>query len=168
MEVIEAIRYLGEHPDFKAWKKNNEDTYFSYAFNMIEEGHENPWQLGFYDKKKDRLTSFIVTAKQISINSEEEVFKAEHMEVLPIETEKIKTKVTEILNKAADLQKKEHKTEKPVKIIIILQKLGDIGLIWNITYVTQTMKILNIKLKAENGEIIEHKLHSLFEFHDKV
>ena len=47
------------------------------------------------------------------------------------------------------------------KIIAIIQNL-DKEQIWNVTFLTQSFKTLNLKIKSDNGEIIEKKLDSLF------
>ena len=167
MEVLEALEILKNNPTFKDWKKHNEETYFSYGFNVIEKEKENPWQLGFFDKKNDKLTSFTVLEHDIIISPQEDAFKPETMEIMPIEVEKVKKNLQEILQKAEGLQKKEYKAEIPMKIIAILQNLENFGTIWNITFVSRTMKTLNIKINSENGNILEHKLHSLFEFQSK-
>ena len=57
----------------------------------------------------------------------------------------------------------EYKQETPFKIITILQKL-DIGQVYNITYVTQSFKVLNFKIDSSNGKVLKKSLKSIMEF----
>jgi len=52
----------------------------------------------------------------------------------------------------------------PVKIIAILQNLENLGNVWNLTFVIAAFNTLNMKINAENGKIVEHKLSSILSF----
>lgn len=163
MEVNDALELLNADSGFNEWKKTHVDNYFSYALSIVDKGHDAKWQIGFYDRSKDRLTSFIVGKESVAVESDQEVFKEESGTVMPIDMDMAKITLTKALEKAEEVQKASYPLQKPVKIIAVLQRLEEFGNIWNITYVTGSMKTLNIKLNAENGQAIEHKLHTLFE-----
>jgi uncharacterized protein YpmB len=55
--------------------------------------------------------------------------------------------------------------EIPTKKIFILQQKE--SPIWNITYLTQSLNILNMKINAETGQIIEEKIESAMNFQKK-
>lgn len=55
--------------------------------------------------------------------------------------------------------------EIPSKKIFILQQKE--SPIWNITYLTQSLNILNMKINAETGQIIEEKIESAMNFQKK-
>lgn len=152
---------LKNSKEFKNWKKKNPKTFLSYGFIIIPK--ETCWKAGFYHPGKDVITSFIINDK-IKIEQEEQIFKPEKMHVNKLDIKKIKTNHKQALKTAEKLQKQKYKNHNPIKTILILQNLEKQGTIWNITYITQTLETLNIKISAQTGKILEHKLVKLFEF----
>ncbi|MBW2965623.1 hypothetical protein KY342_00800 [Candidatus Woesearchaeota archaeon] len=158
----EALKILEESNEFKKWKKKNPSTYLSHGFLIIESTDYN-WKIGYYDKKKDKLTSFDV-GKKITIEPEEDVFKKEKSkDVKKLDLDKVKLDLSEAVAISKQLQEEEYSTENPTKIIAILQKI-DAGQVWNITYLTQNFNTLNFKIKTETGRVLEKKLTGLMEF----
>jgi hypothetical protein len=163
MDIKPALKKLEDSLAFKEWHKKNKDTYFSYAFKIQQEMPDE-WQLGFYDKKKDKITTFVVNDSAISIRPEEEVFKKEESKVNEINLEKVKLTFEAVLGKANEFQQKNYQNDKSIKTIAILQNIVEYGTIWNITYVTEAFNTLNMKIDASNGKVVEHKLSSVFDF----
>ena len=163
MELKPALKALEQSDDFKVWHKNNKDTYFSYAFNIPQE-NPNDWQIGYYSKKKDKITTFIVSGDQIEIKPEEEVFKKEETQVKKIDLGKIKLNLDNALSSADKFQKEKFPKDKSIKTIAILQNIQILGNVWNITYITEAFNTLNMKISAENGKVIEHSFSSIFSF----
>ena len=163
MELEQAIRKLNGDRQFNSWKKSRANAYFSYAFRMFLDS-EDDWQIGYYDKDNDKITTFVVKENAVDMKSEEDVFKEESTSVLPIDKSKLKLKLDKIMDKAKKFQSSKYPKEIPVKIISILQNLDNIGTIWNITYITASFNTLNMKIKADDGSIAEHKLLPLLSF----
>ncbi|MBW2978446.1 hypothetical protein KY331_06385 [Candidatus Woesearchaeota archaeon] len=158
----EALKELENSKKFKDWQGNSSGVFLSYGFLMVSGDKEDSWKIGYYHKKDDMITSFNVGEK-IEIEPESEVFKRETTKINEIDLKKIKFDIDKAVEIAKRLQEEKYANEKPNKIIVILQKIK-IGQIWNITYITQTMKTLNFKINTETGKILEHKLTSLFEY----
>lgn len=163
MELEQALGKLEKDNGFNKWKKSKAGSYFSYAFMMVMGAEENDWQIGYYDKAADKITTFVV-GDSVEIKPEEEVFKKESMKVLPIDKKKIKINLNNIIDSAKNFQHKKYPNDEPVKIIAILQNLEDTGTIWNITFVTAAFNTLNMKIQADNGKVVEHKLSSIISF----
>jgi len=163
MDLKSALKKLEVSKDFKAWNKKNKNTYFSYAFK-IQQDMTNEWQLGFYNSKKDKITTFVINDSSIRIRPEEDVFKREETKVNKINIEKIKLTFEAALNKADYFQSKNYPNDKSIKTIVILQNISSYGDIWNITYITESFNTLNMKIDASNGKVIEHNLASVFSF----
>lgn len=163
MDLKPALNMLEESRDYKDWHKKNKDTYFSYAFTIPQEMPDE-WQLGFYDIKKDKITTFVVNRNAISIRPEEEVFKKEESKINEINLKKVKLSFEAVLSKASEFQQKNYPNDKSIKTIAILQSITSYGDIWNITYITESFNTLNIKIDASNGKIVEHDLSSVLSF----
>ncbi len=163
MDLKPALKKLEESLAFKKWKQNNKDTYFSYAFKIPQE-MPNEWQLGFYDKKKDKITTFVINRDNIKIRAEEDVFKKEDMKVNEIQLDKVKLTFDSAIEKASEFQQKNFPKDMGIKTIAILQNITGFGNVWNITYITEAFNTLNMKIDAFNGKILEHNIASVFSF----
>jgi hypothetical protein len=157
----DALKILEESSEFRSWRKKNPKTYLSYGFYVIDNEDVN-WKIGYYDGKKDKLTSFDVGSK-IKIEPDEEVFQAKKKKVEKLDLEKVKFDLADAVGIAKNLQEEEFVTENPTRIIAILQKI-EVGQVWNITCLTQNFNTLNFKIKTETGRVLEKKLTSLMQF----
>lgn len=164
MDLKPALEKLKQTKDFKQWTKNNKNDYFSYGFKIVQEMGSDDWQLGFYNRKKDRITTFVLAGDNIQIRPKEEVFKKQDMEVNEVELKKVKLTFDEAVNSAEKFQQKKFPKDKSIKTIAILQNISKIGNVWNITYITETFNTLNMKIDASTGKIAEHSISSIFSF----
>ena len=164
MELKDSFKKLQESQDFRKWRQKNKNAYFSYAFKIPQEMGLNDWQLGFYDEKKDKITTFVVENENIKVRPEEEIFKKEETKVEGIQLNKVKLTFDNAIEKANEFQQKNFPKDKSVKTIAILQNIGKFGNIWNITYITGAFNTLNMKINASNGEVLEHNASSVFSF----
>ena len=163
MDLKPVLRKLEESSDFKKWKQENKNTYLSYAFKIPQE-MLSEWQIGFYNKKKDKITTFTIEGGNIKIKPEEGVFKKERTKVNEIQLTKVKLTFDDAIEKADEFQQKNYPRDKSIKTIVILQNMHNLGNIWNITYITKAFNTLNMKIDAENGKILQHQLSSVFSF----
>ena len=164
MDLKPSLKKLQESSDFKKWHTKNKETYLSYAFKIPQEMKDSEWQFGYYNKKKDRITTFVITNDGITIRPEEEIFKKEDIKISGIEIDKIKLSFDDAAQRAEELQRKNFPKDKSIKTIVILQNAQGFGNVWNITYVTEAFNTLNMKIDASTGKIVEHNLTSVLSF----
>lgn len=167
MDLKAALQKLEQSQHFRKWHQKNKGTYFSYAFKIPQEMQKDEWQLGFYNSKNGKITTFVMLNDDIKIRPEEDVFKREETKISQIELDKIKTSFDDAIKKANEFQNKNFPKDRSVKTIVILQNMPELGNIWNITYVTESFNTLNMKIDASNGRILEHNLTSIFSFRQK-
>lgn len=163
MDLKPALKRLEQSQDFRKWHNRHKNTYFSYAFKILQE-MPNEWQLGFYDKKKDKITTFVISNEGIKVRLEEKVFKKEDMDVNEVKLDKIKLTFDNAITKANEFQQKNFPKDKSIKTIAILQNIDKLGNVWNITYITEAFNTLNMKIDASNGKVLEHNIASVFSF----
>jgi len=149
--MLEKYNKLTDSKVFKEWKENNKKDYLcSYVLvNDIP-------QFDFYNPKTDKITSFIIN-KEIEIKKEQNIFKKSKDKIYELKLDRVKItikKAEEIIN---NLEK--YKKENFNKKIIILQSKKDP--LWNISLITNSLNILNIRIDATNGEIISETFESL-------
>ena len=163
MDLKDALNTLEKDAKFISWRKKHKDDYFSYAFRTFMDGNDDEWQLGYYNKQNDSLTTFVLNGK-ITIREGEEVFKKPDMDILEIKLDDFKMTLDEIMKKANSHIKSKYPNEKSIKIIAVLQNLSDLGLVWNMTFITETFNVLNMKINASNGKILQEKLEPIISF----
>lgn len=166
MELKEVVKKLESSKEFKEWKKDNESSYLAHIFKMIDKPNEKVWQVGYYDKDKDTITTFTIGDGFITKNPESEIFKKEETKIPELALSKVHKGIEDALGIANTFQGDKYPKEKPIKIIVILQNLP-IGQVYNVTFVTQTFNTLNIKINAADGKILKHQLISLMDFRAK-
>lgn len=164
MDLKPALEKLEDSQDFKKWCQKNKNTYFSYAFKIPQEMGLNDWQLGFYDNKKDKITTFELSNGNIKIRDEEDVFKKEDAKVNEVHLDKVRLTFDNAIEKAHEFQQKNFPKDKSIKTIAILQNISKLGNIWNITYITEAFNTLNMKIDASSGRVLQHHLSSIFSF----
>lgn len=162
MEVINTLERLEANKEFREWQKKNKASFLAHVFKMIDDANVSDWQVGYYNKD-DTITTFIITPQDIKMAETENIFKKPDAKILKLDKEKIKIDITEALQTAEKTQVKEYKSESPYKIITILQKL-DLGQVYNITYVTQSFKVLNFKIDSSSGKVLKKTFQSIMDF----
>jgi hypothetical protein len=157
-DVKKELMELQDSEVYLAWKDNHPDAYLTHAFCMYESKGQVDWQFGFYHKDTDKITTFVME-DMIKKMPESEVLKRDDM-LNPVDMTKVDIDLMTALNVARTLQEEKYKGQSPLKIIVLLQNLRE-GLVWNITYLTQGFKTLNIKISAETGDVVDSSLKSL-------
>lgn len=162
MDFKTALKKLKNSSEFKKWVSKNKKSYLTYAFTMIENSEKSEWQIGYYDKKLDKVTVFTINNK-IEINPEQDIFKKPGTAVKKVNLKDVKFGLDKILKKTQTIKEKKYPKELVTKTIAILQNI-DLGQLWNITLVTSSLNTINIKIDAKTGKTIKHELVSLFQF----
>ncbi len=162
MNFKTVLKKLKESSEFKEWISKNKEAYLTYAFTMIENLENSEWQIGYYDKKLDKVTIFTINGN-IEINPEQDVFKKPGTSVKKINLKDVKFGLDDSLKKANDIKEKKYSKETITKTIAILQNI-DLGQLWNITLITSSFNTINIKIDAKTGKTVKHELISLFQF----
>jgi len=111
---------------------------------------DNQLQFDYYNH--EIITSYIMKDKIEIIK--DKIYKKPTTEIKELNLGKIKI----TLNQALEITNKELNDQVQRKIII-LQNLDEPT--WNISYITTSFKILNIKINAINGKIINKTYESI-------
>ncbi len=159
MKLKEEVEKLETTREFKEWRSKNKKDFLVSLFFISDKPNEI--QIDYYNEEKGTITSFSVSEEKIRVIEGEEVLSSPESKIKPLNLENV-VELQEALEKATSFQRQEYEKEKPYKTIMILQNTGVI--IWNITFITHTFKILNIKLNALTKEIISHKIQPIFNF----
>lgn len=159
-ELKKAIKELQKFKAFKEFKKKNPRAYLASCVTIIDGKNIGDWQLDYYQPKKHKMTTFIIKDK-IELKGEDDIFQKEKKEIKELHLKGMKISLEKALEILEGLRKKKYEGDSPNKIIAVLQMLEDKA-VWNLTLLTTTLKILNVKLSAGNGTVLEEKIENVF------
>ncbi len=125
----------------------------------IENIDSTPWQLDFYDKKADTITSYTLGDK-IEVTEDAKVFKEENTKIEELDFKNIKIDFDDLKKKLQEILSSRNETPVKITIILQVQKFP----VWNIIYITKKFNLLNIKVNAKDGVVLEEKIVPLLSF----
>jgi hypothetical protein len=139
--------FMEFHPDYKL----SHFFFVSEKMNMLDE------QIGFYSEKVDKVVSFDLVKHSVS----EPENAAKTSGTIPsFNLDNVNLDIDETLKMAEEIMKENYSSHNPTKYICILQVLEGI-LMWNITIVTNTLNMINIKMNAKHPKVITHNIQSI-------
>ena len=110
MDILHALSEVERSSSFKSWKAKHKSAYLSHAFKMFEDDHKE-WQLGFYEPKTEKITTFLETPEKVSLRPAEEVFKKEeHVEKLTLPSNILP--LSEVLVRTSQFQEQHYPKDK--------------------------------------------------------
>jgi hypothetical protein len=160
VKIIDVIKTVENSEEYQTFIKNDPKNYLVHMFCMRDAHEAKDWQVGYYLKNSDKVTVFDYQEDKISILPAEEALK-EKRHIPPLKIEDIKIDVDAAMDTVEDILKKNYSAESIVKAIVLLQNLPEYGQLWNITVITLTFHVINIKINAISGELIKHTKESL-------
>ncbi|MBI5002382.1 hypothetical protein HZC31_03290 [Candidatus Woesearchaeota archaeon] len=141
---------------FQNWKKEQQG-YLVHFFCM----NEKEVQVGYYDEKKDVIATF-VKAEEITKTEDKEIFRQEK-KIAPLDMHNVKISMKDAEQKAEALQKQKYPGDLVSKKIIVLQTINNIPT-YNMTLITMTFKMINIRVDAATGNVLEEKMQPIMDF----
>lgn len=162
MEFEEIVKKAQSSKEFKEWKEKHKEYYLAHAFVMLDKANEGVWQLGYYDKQSNNVATIILQGDAVSIIPEQEILKASQ-EITELNPADVKLSVKEALETASKCIKENYPKELILKNFFIIQHLDE-GTVFNITYLTQTFKTINIKISTTDGKIFKHTIAAIANF----
>jgi len=161
MEFKQALEILKTNQEFKAWKSKHSSHFLINAFVMLEPQEKaNNIQLGYSTTSGKKITSFIVSKDNVELFTDE-VYKRPEKKLTKLNPEKVKTTFHQAIKIAQHQKQLIYPAEETTKKIIILQ--NEKGEQWNITFVTKSFNMLNFRIDANSGTLLEHKKTSLLQ-----
>ena len=158
--LLDILDRLEQSPEFTAFHAQDPTAFLAHIFLMEDPANKDQVQIGYYDAAKERMTTFVVNNDSIQVLSELEVFKKPDAEILPLDRNAVSFDDQHILAKADQTQQEKYPGHHITKRLFILQHLS-IGQVFNVTYITQAFKTINMKFDSRTGELKKHHLDSL-------
>lgn len=146
------FKKLSSSAEFKGFKLKNKSAFLTACFLVVEGGS---WQFDFYDSKSKLVTSFEVS-DVIKVSPADKVLRDKDSAISELELPKVKVGFDKALKLSQDFIAFHYPSDKFfTKTIVILQNFKG-SVIWNFTFLTSTLKLINIKLDAVSGKVLSH------------
>jgi len=143
-----VLKRLNTSPKFQTYIKKNPDSYLTNAICIDE------WQINYFSPKTELITIFKINTKITSkIVSEKRIFPKLNLN--------LKLDLKDALKILKKQISKFYSSETFTKTIIILQQ--DKEPLWNITKLSSSIKIFNMKISALSGKIIHESYDNLID-----
>lgn len=155
LNLDESFKRLDASKELKDFKSKNESA-FLYACFYVSDGN---WQFDFYNPKDTMITTFEVS-DSVKMMPVDKAFKSDKTKISKLHIDKVKFGFEKAVDAVNKFVAKQYPGDKFfTKTIVILQNL-DNKIVWNITFLTSTLKLLNVKLDASSGDVISHCVES--------
>lgn len=146
LDFKQALSKLQASEIFRNYQKKNPSSYLTNSLYIHE------WQINYFSPKTNVITSFTINSKikKKTLEAKNQKFPALNQNKIHVDIEKA------IGMSANELGKSEGVT------IIIIQTENSVP-VWNISIPTPSLKVINVKISAESGEILERSEKSIIE-----
>jgi hypothetical protein len=161
MDYGHAYRELTASKLFRQWQKEHPRAYLSHFYSSLSNDFSTgTWEIGFYHPDHDKITVFVI-ADNIEMKPESEVFKSQGT-VEELDIQRVAIGQQDALAIVQHIHAEKYPNEHLLKGFLILQQFHH-QLMWNISFVTQRMTILNVKIDAITGSIIADNVLTVVE-----
>lgn len=150
LEFKAVLRKLNNSEKFKTYLKKNPDAYLTNALFLKN------WQLNFFSPSKQLITIF-----NININNKITTQTSREERTFPKLDTALKLDSKEALKILESQISKFYSSETFTKTIIILHQNSEP--VWNITKLSSSLKILNLKISALSGKILQESYNRLID-----
>jgi len=157
-DIEDILKGVQETKEFNTWIRENNNSYLCSVFRLSEDNSN--WQIDYYNPETKMITSFLKEKNVVVINTDK-IFGKNHT-INELKIENVRIDITKAMESINTLLKDKYKSESPYKSIVILQDLQET--LWNITLIMQSLNILNIRISATTGIVLEEKMSSIFSF----
>ncbi|HIG92622.1 MAG TPA: hypothetical protein VJI32_06395 [Candidatus Nanoarchaeia archaeon] len=148
---------------FLQWKKQHTKGFLSHFFCSLTADFavKSNWEVGFYDPATEKITVFAwLDNGSFAVKAADDVFKKPDATV---EELKMSTMTAEA-DKPFDTFTESVGSFFPGEVLgdgfLIVQNWQG-ATIWNFTFITKTLKFVNVKIDAGDGEVMSHEVIDL-------
>ena len=165
MEFQSLIKELENTSLFNAWRVRVPDAFLAHIFVLLDETNRGTYHVGYYDPNNERMTTFVVGKGTVDIIEDQEVAKAAGAHLQPLDITLVNDTEKKVLQEAEKIRKEHYAKALVFKSFYIIQAIDD-QQVYNITFMTQDFKTINIKLDMQR-ELISHDCKALADFISK-
>lgn len=153
LDIIESLERVSESAEVRDALT---DAYFCSAITFVlPEKPVDYWDLNYYNPKRGDISHVHVTLDSIELKSVDAPLKQNEPKEINIKT--VRIGIDDALKTAGEVQGKTYKSAVQ-KIFASLFSDSEDAAVWGITFILTNMKILQVKIDAHSGSVIDSKL----------
>lgn len=159
MNPNELLTKLKEDELHQNWNKEHPDNFLSHLFCQIDSECKlkSGWETGFFDPVSGKITVFVeLENKSFAIKPADDVFKKEDEKVEKLDLNGVKIALPTAIENCQTALKKDFPSEIPGDGFLTLQTIND-KVVWNFSFITKSLKFVNVKIDAETGDEERHE-----------
>ncbi|MDO8628778.1 MAG: hypothetical protein Q7R56_03415 [Nanoarchaeota archaeon] len=154
MDVVKVVEKLRADAKFQEWQVANKKSFLYIVFAIRAD--PQTWEIGFCNPKDNTAKTFIVGDTVDDVAEESKIFKPADEKVDELRLDKVTINVDRALGIVEAVRVTDYPQEQANKTIIILQQLKKP--LWNVTLLTSSLNVLNVKIDARSGDVLEKSL----------
>jgi hypothetical protein len=152
-DVHTTVELVEGSKEFQEFNAQNPHHYLVHAFSATG----TPLELGYYGKEADRIVVF--KTNPIVAMPPEEIFKEEGKVLHALDLTAVRFGLKEALDRAEKQRQQVYPRHECMRTIAILQQAD--RPVWNITLVTNTLNMINMKIDAMTGELVSRDMQNI-------
>lgn len=156
--IKELFASLTKDELFQVWQEKHPRAFLSHFFSPLDVNCNllSVWEIGYFDIDTNKITVFISGKKNFAIKPADDVFKKESTDVEELKLDSVSL----LFDKAVQICKENLPLLFPKENLsngfVILQTMENKPL-WNFTFISRSLKFINLKINAASGEIETHQ-----------
>lgn len=158
MEIRQIVGKAEATGEYLEWKNENPSAYLTSVFAMFSGEEEKEWLVNYYNPENSVITSFSATGKKNS----EEAFKKEKS-IPELDLAEVKVGESEALDRVKKELLEKYPGNAARKTVVVLQK-PEADAVWNVTSITDSFRVINVKLSAADGRVVSSSASSISDF----
>jgi len=160
MDIFKVVERLRADSKFQEWQAANKKSFLYVVFGI----HADPqvWEVGFFNAKENTAKTFMVGDVISDVAEESKIFKPTDQVVDELHLDKVKISVADALAIVESVRKADYPKELVNKTIMILQQMK--RPLWNSHSTHSTLNVLNVKIDARSGDVVEKSLVAALSF----
>lgn len=154
----ELVKKLFTDDLFKRWDNEHPQNFLSHFFVALNYNFvpKVDWEIGLFDPVDNKITVFVPLEDGFEIKPADDVFKKKESKVEKLLLDDIKITFETALNTFKENLPEFFPNEQLGDGFVILQTFQE-KTIWNFTFVTKSLKFVNLKIDAVDGGVAEHQ-----------
>ncbi|MBI4983341.1 hypothetical protein HZC32_01745 [Candidatus Woesearchaeota archaeon] len=167
--LSELVHLVEEDELYKQWKNKHPHSFLSHLFCSLTPyfGINGCWEVGFLNEQDEKITVFTLGEKGLAIKPADDVFKEKEAVVEKLDVGMVKTNLDQVKNLFEENKAKYFPKEGFGNGFVVLQTFHGKTL-WNVTFITTSLKFANLKIDVHDGSILEHNLINFVEKQGKA
>ncbi len=157
LDLFQQIKSVESSPDFKAELSG---SYFCSAISFIQpEGEPESWDLNYYNPEKHEIATIHVSGEGINHKGIDKPFKDSVPKKVNLPSVSVAFGTA---YRTADNLRNEKYRNSQVKRVFASLYAEDTEL-WSISFILGGGQILQVKIDAAGGDILESKMHNMMQ-----